>query len=372
MRPFKRLLIIGGLFAALVIGVGIFQHIKPQAKVFMALPLSGTKSKKGQLMYEATQLFAQKNSRLQFEIADSRSETLRAAYLVAEALDLASYRYIFLPAGTEPSLLFINKFLSPNNVSRAKKRDLWNLIAAGENINQAAGAHGVFFRASDYLRGIVPKVKQKSAEPGHIFIVLQDEVSYFNEIAAHLQNEIIAEGWQGKIKNIKLSSEWQKDLQLLADQVRAQDWVVFIFYRAQTILDALPTKKTLLAAQKIFIYGDEQLKASAVPNVWQAVFWSPYLSYHTQGEDNCEFVKEFRSLTGQTPDFHAAYLYATLQVIEQMERKKEPYYSVTGPVVFDEMGNRKIEGPIVLHTDAQLHQREYLPKAVARRCDESH
>ena len=125
------------------------------------------------------------------------------------------------------------------------------------------------------------------------------------------------------------------------------------------------------SVQKVYTYGsvsvfDHQTASykRAVRNSWQGVFWDHRVRYAEHGStSNCEFTRAFRQVAGTPPDFHAAFIFSSLEVAEALQgrnpfatsdlsRDLDPIATIFGPMHWNATGRREGAYPIVMHTDA--------------------
>jgi hypothetical protein len=123
--------------------------------------------------------------------------------------------------------------------------------------------------------------------------------------------------------------------------------------------------------EKIYTYGRiidvQRAPAEAGPGLrrsWQALFWDPRLRHPGHGRfSSCQFVRAYRADHGVLPDFHAAFVFASLEVAPALGARN-PFSggdpsdlaaipSVLGPLRWNAIGRRRDARPIVLHSDEQ-------------------
>ena len=102
----------------------------------------------------------------------------------------------------------------------------------------------------------------------------------------------------------------------------------------------------------------------AVRNSWQGAFWDRRIRYAEHGRiSNCEFTRAFHEMSGTSPDFHAAFIFSSLEVAESLGGRNpfstgdlsnalEPIATIMGPMNWNTLGRREGAYPIVVHTDA--------------------
>jgi hypothetical protein len=272
---------------------------------------------KGRWMLRAAELFVETQAKDKLKIlsADSGQDNRLSAEQVLEFARKPDPKLVFGPPGSGPSALLVEKAkLAP----LPPRTFLLNQVTASAVMHEALPSLGTFFPAREYLSGFVPLLLKEGGRPRQIFLLVRGGIPYFREIAEGVKTELAAH-----LLSIKAELELPEtpDARLLRRWkgfgAGAGDWIILLDYGDPATISALAEDKGFAAATKLAAYGSLPEPGKApwyYRNSWQALFWHPYFRYHGSGAvDNCGFVKAYAAAYGEEPEFHGAFIYATLE-----------------------------------------------------------
>ncbi|HRK08806.1 MAG TPA: hypothetical protein PLZ57_13650 [Pseudobdellovibrionaceae bacterium] len=243
--------------------------------------------------------------------------------------------------------------------TQPKISQLWTQVLADDRVDQElrklnasadAEFRHVFLNSRQYLANFKQHRPAFFKRPIWVLQARGPGTDYFDASLDELRKQ--AEQVQViEFSNHELLKAWSE----LKSRVGSQPISLALLSFRHEGLDSLRDDPVFISANKLILYGRRlapfapKSKAGEETHVH---FWIPFLGQDraNAANDNCEFVRSYRDAFGRDPDFHAAYLYAGLQVLlktrelqhDQSATSQKPVLeSILGEAQFDSMGRIK-------------------------------
>lgn len=365
----KKLIALGlGLIALLAIGWKYHDIQKPR----IYLSFYGDHKKTLRYLIEATELFRKLNQEyilalgIQNNIDDHLSEIHRS-YQKSTDKDI-----IFAPMGSQAS----DKFVSLNVPKRDEKYFIMQ-VTASHNFLKSENGLSVFLPAQDYLNGVVPMLLSIRGKPRLIHIIQNKDVAYLEQTTQFIMREM----GKYELNFGRIVAATSHDLKTKFElfvkegKLHESDWIIFIDNNPLRYLNSIEKfnakhSEVLRKSEKIFTYGsaDTKLPADLLSNSTQALFWHPKINYDEHGSlSNCDFVESFFKQFGHYPDFHAAFLFSSLEYATKIKtdrivfsKIKEAFVpTILGKLSWTESGTQRNIFPIFYRFDKDLNPAVY-------------
>jgi hypothetical protein len=330
---------------------------------------------KNQYLDQAADLFARRHPQVHFLTFDLPSEPGPRNW---EEFNLVLLKFIqsgpaendakHSPKRTEPSdhadLGNQKAVFSPPDSARTRKwlatqpkiSHLWTQVLADDRVDQElrrlnssadAEFRHVFLNSRQYLANFKLHSPGFFKRPVWVLQARGPGTDYFDASLDELRKQA-EQVHVIEFSNHELLKTWSE----LRKRVGSQTISLAILSFRHEGLDSLRDDPVFINANKLILYGRRfapfapKSKAGEETHVH---FWIPFLrqDHASADSDNCEFVRSYRAAFGLDPDFHAAYLYAGLQIlikIRELQRDRNPSSqnpapsSILGAAQFDSMG----------------------------------
>ena len=362
-----------------------FQYFKSpeQTTLYISTSLTGT-LRKGVKIHHAIELFNEIRAKQPLKIVakDSQSNGAVSARQTSDFLRAPEPKLIFSPPGSNESDLFVAR-LDKEQWIRTKLFFL-NQIVASRRIHEFIPTLTTFFSSKDYFTQAVDLISSVGPIPRKAHLFIQAGAPYLEEVAEYLRKDLsshkIPIGLDTKIDNTsndKSFTDWKNQ------HPSVNDWIFIISFNDSPLMSAFKDDFIFSKATKIITYGSEESDYSKTPwyfnNSWQLFFWTRYIRFENNRDfDNCEFVSKFTEKFHMVPDFHAAFIFSTLEAISEFGyrnpfQEKEAITNkivstITGSAEWDSKGFRKGNLPLWVHFDGKQDSL-YLPTKINGLCD---
>ncbi len=372
-RSKKKFLTITSI-AFLLIGIYILKSCQAQnnKKILIATSLTGPNAKIGTNIVQAIQLFLKLHHLENWRLVtmDSQSnDRLNAEQTFQLYQKASSHSILFGPRGTKASLEFIK--LCSQQISPQNNRFIFlNQVTASPIFNHYFNSLSTFISSQNYLAGVLYLLKKKVGTPGRIHILRLKDIPYFEDMVMALKKEMKKLDLnQGKEIFFSLQDDRASLNDFLSKNVQENDWLVILDYGPQHYISH-QMNPVFSKALKIFVYG--QMPSNQISsqeketflNSLQVLTWLPHLDYSSQGTiNNCHFSKKFEEAFAHPPDFHAAYIFSTLEADETLRNstpspqnrmkqiEQREVKTIVGTVRWDKEGTRINGFPALLLID---------------------
>lgn len=211
-----------------------------------------------------------------------------------------------------------------------------NCVTALEKFDSDYNQVSMFPGASQFLQGVLHRLMDSIGKPKRVFILHDPDSIYLQDSLDSLTMSILAQ-WPD-VSVVVHRLDRRGDFQF-----EETDWVIIWSTSGPYELRA-EALKGYDRAHKIFIYGrpDADDFGKSIPRSTQVLFWHPAVSYDPVGL-NCKFSLQFEKRFGQVPDFHAAYLWANLEMAGGQKM------TILGHSEIGPQGRQQFYRPILFH-----------------------
>lgn len=274
--------------------------------------------------------------------------------------------HFFTPAASTETLALLEELKTGDALSG---RYLMGQVIASEKAHTMARLHSTFFPSSRYASGLGAELagRERGKE---VLIFRPGEPSYFGEVAEGLRGELGSAGFR-KVREFvyqagSFQDAWKK--------ARARPGSVLVFLRWPALAEPrLAKEAAFVDSTRVYIYGEPGARyLGKKGRELSVLFWHPGLLYRdSSAYSNCDFHRDFVAAFSYEPDFHAAFLYTSLQVLAAAGGSEPSrgagYPTITGRVVLGENGLRENMRPFLKEVSAD-GERLLVPRAVQGPC----
>jgi len=349
----------------------------PPKAVLIAAPLSGKNSKTGNHIVNSVKLFLKLYNLPDWELRslNSQGDNILNAELTFQLYQQASPSSIlFAPTGTNASWEYIKKY--PEELHN-KKVFFFNQVTASAAFNDHYPTLSSFLTSQQYFNGVMELMQDKVKAPHRIHILRLKGVPYFEELATHLKENIQRLGLNlGHEFLISWDKRFTVNDLLIQQKIQEQDWL-FILDDGPDYYLGIEINQLFSNVQKIYTYGTIQPfdrmtaeRKKILKNSWQSVFWHESIESKNHSEvGSCEFVKYYHQEFGSPPDFHSAFVFASMEIaknligtfpFENTQLKNiGPMTTLIGTIDWDKRGARKLGYPMFFRMDGNGNETLY-------------
>jgi hypothetical protein len=284
---------------------------EPPARVI--LPLPPPELRKTEFLRNAAILFKEHNPRV--DILFTGLESADGFATLTPFLRRHSLTEVFSPAGSAETMEFA-RYLARLGLSPEKR--IWGQVIASEAVHQELPLRSLFFPAGRYFAGIPGQLQRLNVELEREIVIFQENPHpYTGEIVRALRMELAGAGY----RNLRVIEVPEGDIKAVwgSSRLSTRSVLVFAMHGIDRVLplggdSAFRTRLRFLSYGRAFTPGFLEPVARPRPGdppEIHALYWSPFLELGASS--SCEFSQAYLRRFSRLPDFHAAFLYASLE-----------------------------------------------------------
>ena len=235
-----------------------------------------------------------------------------------------------------------------------KIKEVWTQVLADERVDHALQlsqtSRHLFLRSRSYVNGLKEALPEFFNRPVWILRDTGSQTEYFEFTVDALRSSAP----MAQVVNYK-PEDFEKAWGQIKSKLDGNDIsVVFLSFRHEHY-SKIKDDLVLQRAQRLILYSKSftpYAPSQAQGAETHIHFWLPFVGSGSENilSDSCEFVRQYKKSFGVRPDFHAAYLFATLQAILQdragtldsdykiQNSERKPIHSILGNLSFGPSG----------------------------------
>jgi hypothetical protein len=234
---------------------------------------------------------------------------------------------------------------------RICSRPIVSQVTVLKERNEFEPTLSTFYGPEGYSQELFPAILKMNGRIDNVYISDSGSYDYFKDIAAAMKAEA-RKFVKGVVKDVSLNELINKITLTEHDVIIFNDYI-----NHSHLAKEVDTKIPL----KVFPYGDLEYAPRFMRNSIQTIFWHPDYNYRGVSEiDSCQFSKFYQEEFGIVPDFHAAFMFAIFQVLEQFDfngaelsgifrNRGTQANTVVGTVKWDEKGRPILHSPMYFY-----------------------
>lgn len=251
-----------------------------------------------------------------------------------------------------------------------------NCVTASPDFDRIVPTIGLFPRARDYLKTVFKRLLMYETLPDRVVIIFDSSIAYLMNARSDLNNLIRSELGKGVLMTWTNLEELSSRKRPSHGFFSARDWII-VWMPLRQHKEQLESVNGFQTALKIVPYGPPEYNLRW-PRSVRVLFWHPSVSYEEERK-NCHFAAKFKTDTGFSASFHAAYLQATLDVARQVLMSSwRPLGSVPISPQYDSLlGNSRLDregrmlnyAPIFIYRDSTMKLRWDMGSKERSKCE---